>query len=273
LKLQCDEKAQNLKAAMHAAAQNSERRQQAPEKDSSIFATDKSIRMKHAAVAILVLICLDAKAQNVGLSFSYFLPRNGEFSTPISPFSIRGIGVDLNNFIALETGVSLYRMSGLNVIDLPFESKSALTGPNFTVYVPGEIVFQLKGKSVEFDIKAGGFFFYAFDQRLNYGNLDKAIRQYQSWDVANSQFSFENKPGFGWQGGFELTFDVTRQWGISLETNYLAGQSKLPMTGSYSGGTLGGTNQTIAADYKDAKVDFTGLEFSIGIIFNTGKRR
>ena len=26
-------------------------------------------------------------------------------------------------------------------------------------------------------------------------------------------------------------------------------------------------------DFKDAKVDFTGLEFSIGILFNTGKRK
>lgn len=229
--------------------------------------------MRRILTAAILMTCLTANAQNVGLSFSYFIPRNGEFSTPISPFSIRGIGVDLNNFIALETGISLYRMSGLNVIDLPFESKSALTGPNFTVYVPGELVFQFKGKGIDFDIKAGGFFFYAFDQRLNYGNLDRAIRQFQSWDVANSQFSFENKPGFGLQGGFELTVDVTRQWGISLETNYLAGQSGMPMTGSYSGGTLGGTNQTVLAEYKEAKVDFTGLEFSIGIIFQTGKRR
>ena len=212
-------------------------------------------------------------SQNVGLSFSYFVPRNGYFSTPISPFSIRGIGVDLNRFIALETGASLYRMSGLNVIDLPFESKSALTGPNFTLFVPGEIVFQLKGKGIQFDIKAGGFFFYAFDQHLNYGNLDRAIRQHEKWDVVNSDFSFENKPGFGYSGGVELTFDVTKQWGISIETNYLSGQSKIPMTGSYAGGTLGGTNQSIQADYKDAKVDFTGMEYSIGIIFNTGRRR
>ena len=211
-------------------------------------------------------------AQNVGLAFSYFIPRNGEFSTPISPFSIRGIGVDINRFIALETGVTLYRMSGLNVIDLPFESKSALTGPNFTLFVPGEIVFQIKGKGVEFDIKAGFFFFYAFDQRLNYGNLDRAIGKDQKWDVVNSHFAFENKPGFGYQGGVELTVDVTSQWGISLETNYLMGQSKIPMTGSYSGGTMGGTNSTVQAEYKDAKVDFTGLEFSIGILFKTGKR-
>ncbi len=214
-----------------------------------------------------------AFSQNVGLSFSYFIPRNGEFSTPISPFSIRGIGVDLNRFISLETGASLYRMSGLNMVDLPFDSKSALTGPNFTVFIPGEIVFNIRGKGIQFDIKAGGFFFYAFDQRLNYGNLDKALRQYKSWDVVNSSYSFENHPGLGLSGGFELTVDVTRQWGISIETNYLAGQSKIPLTGGYSGGTIGGTIQTVSENFKDAKVDFTGLEFSIGIIFNTGKRR
>jgi hypothetical protein len=228
--------------------------------------------MKRLLVLLYLFSGYQMMAQNVGLSFSYFVPRNGYFSTPVSPFSIRGIGVDLNRFIALETGVSLYRMSGLNVIDLPFESKSALTGPNFTVFVPGEIVFQLKGKGVEFDIKAGAFFFYAFDQHLNYGNLDRAIAQYQSLDIVNSQFAFENKPGFGYQGGVELTVDVTRQWGISIETNYLMGQSKIPLTGSYTGGKLGGTLSTAQADYKDAKVDFTGLEFSIGIIFNTGRR-
>ena len=213
-----------------------------------------------------------AHAQSVGLSFSYFLPRNGEFSTPISPFSIRGVGFNLNRYIALETGASLYRMSGLNVINLPFESKKALTGPSFTLFIPGEIVFQFKGKHVGLDIKAGGFFFYAFDQQLNYGNMDRAIRTYAGWDVANSQFSFENKPGFGYIAGLEFTVDVTSQWGLSLETNYLMGSSGLPLSGNYSGGPLNGSNTTVQAEFKDAKVDFTGLEFSIGILFKTGKR-
>ncbi len=230
--------------------------------------------MKPLLILFFAFGCVStALGQNVGLSFSYFVPRNGDFSTPISPFSIRGIGVDLNRYIALETGASLYRMSGLNVIDLPFESKSSLTGPNFTLFIPGEVVFQLKGKGIEFDIKAGGFFFYSFDQHLNYGNLDRALRQHEKWDVVNSDLNFENKPGFGTTLGVELTVDVTSQWGISLETNYLSGQSKIPMTGSYVGGTLSGPNQSIQADYKDAKVDFTGLEFSIGIIFNTGRRK
>jgi len=221
---------------------------------------------------ILVAAAPAAFSQSVGLSFSYFIPRNGDFSTPISPFSIRGVGFDINRFLALETGASLYRMSGLNIIGLPFESTSSLTGPNFTIFIPAELVFQIKGKGMSFDIKGGGFFFYAFDQQLNYGNMDKALRKYTGWDVVNSQFAFDNRPGFGYTVGFEFSVDVTSQWGISLETNYLMGEASIPLTGGYSGGTLTGTNTTVQAEYKDAKVDYTGLEFSIGINFKTGRR-
>jgi len=211
---------------------------------------------------------LQVQAQEVGLSFSYFIPRNGYFSTPISPFSIRGLGVNLNRYIAIETGASLYRMSGLNIIGLPIESKEALLGPNFTVFVPVELVIQFQGKQVEFDIKGGGFAFYGFDQKLNYGNIDRSIQTYQSWDVANADLKYSNNPGFGFLLGAELTFDVTRQFGISFETNYLMGSAKFPLTGSYTGGTMNNPLETIPVDFKDAKVDFTGLEFSIGVIFS-----
>lgn len=210
-----------------------------------------------------------AFAQDFGLSFSYFLPKNGYFSTPISPFSIRGLGVNLNRFIAIETGASLYRMSGLNLKDLPFESKSPVLGPNFTLLVPLELVFQLQGPRVEFDIKGGGFFFYGFGQKLNYGNLDRAIRASQQWVVANSDFSFENNPGFGYHGGAELTVYITGQMGVSLETNYFVGHAKFPLLGSYTGGNA--AIETVDANFNDAKIDFTGLEFSVGLIFTAGK--
>ena len=224
---------------------------------------------KFLYVALLVAgTTFTASAQEFGLSFSYFIPRNGYFSTPISPFSIRGIGFNLNKYIALETGASLYRMSGLNIMDLPFESKDALLGPNFTLFVPAELVIQFKGENIEFDIKGGGFFFYGFDNKINYGNLDRAIRQHENWSVANSTVKFENNPGFGYHFGAEFTFYVTRQFGISIETNYLMGQAKFPLTGSYTGGN--NSIETLPIDYANAKVDFTGLEFSIGVIF-TGK--
>ncbi len=221
-------------------------------------------------VALLFSIGLThmAIAQEVGLSFSYFIPRNGYFSTPVSPFSIRGLGVNLNRFLALETGASLYRMSGLSMKDMPLPNKTPFVGPNFTIFIPAELVIQLKGNGVEFDIKGGGFFFYGFSQTLNYGNIDAAVREKEGWMVANSSLTYQNNPGFGYHGGVELTIQVTNQIGVSLETNYLVGQSKMPLKGSYWGGST--SIETVPIDYKDAKIDFSGLEFSIGLMFNTG---
>ncbi len=224
--------------------------------------------MRLRLIALLTLISSVSFAQEFGLSFSYFLPKNGYFSTPISPFSIRGVGVDITPFLALETGASLYRMSGLNMKDLPFESNAPLVGPNFTIFIPAELVIQLKGSSVEFDIKGGGFFFYGFDQKINYGNMDRALRELENWQVTNSEFTFENKPGFGYHGGVELTVYVTGQVGVSLECNYLVGQSKFPLKGSYTGGDNDLETKTV--EYENAKIDLTGLEFSIGLIFSSG---
>jgi len=230
--------------------------------------------MKKTFILLLVVSCCiaaqEGRAQDFGLSFSYFIPKNGYFSTPISPFSLRGVGVDINKFIALETGASLYRMSGLNVKDLPFESDGPIGGPSFTIFVPAELVFQLKGKQVEFDIKGGGFFFYGFAQKLNYGNLDRALQTYTTWDVVNASYAFKNNPGFGYHVGAELTIPLLKQVNLSLETNYLVGQSNMPLTGGYSGGDLSGTNQKVEANFSDAKLDFTGLEFSIGVFMSTG---
>jgi hypothetical protein len=225
--------------------------------------------MLYKILFFVLMVSTSAWGQQFGLSFSYFIPKDGYFSTPISPFSIRGIGVDLNRFIALETGASLYRMSGLNVKDLPFETKDALVGPNFTILVPAEIVFQLKGSSVEFDLKGGVFGFYGFDQKINYGNFDRAIRSHENWEVANSHFTYDNKPGWGFLFGAEFTVYVTQQLGISLECNYLMGDSEFPLKGNYTGGTS--TLETREVEYADAKIDLTGLEFSIGVIFDSGQ--
>ncbi|MBX2899970.1 MAG: hypothetical protein KF775_09970 [Cyclobacteriaceae bacterium] len=222
---------------------------------------------KYLILTLLSAVTLSVQAQNVGLSFSYFIPRNGYFSTPISPFSFRGVGVNLNRYIALETGFSLYRMSGLNMLDLPFASKEPLLGPNFTLFVPVELVLEFKGKQGEFDIKGGGFAFYGFDQKLNTGNFDRAIRTFESWTVANSDLRFKNNPGFGYHAGVEFTFPVTKQFSVSLEINYLVGTARFPLRGSYTGGSDLNGLETKPVDYKDGKVDFTGLEFSIGIIF------
>src|SRR5258708_36566550 len=150
-------------------------------------------------IVVLSLIGLSVPlfGQDVGLSFSYFIPRNGYFSTPVSPFSIRGLGFNINRFLAVQTGASLYRMSGLSVKDIPLPNKEPFVGPNFTLFVPAELVFQLKGSRVEFDVRGGGFFFYGFGQTLNYGNIDKAIPEKGVWTDSNSTLTFQNKPALG----------------------------------------------------------------------------
>jgi hypothetical protein len=228
---------------------------------------------KHILIVVVFCFSTQLYAQEFGLSFSYFIPKNGDLSTPISPFSFRGVGVNMGKYFALETGITLYRMSGLNMKDIPFKSDHSLVGPNFTFFVPGEFVIQFPANGFEFDIKGGGFVFYGVNQKLNYGNIDRAIRTMEGWDVANSQFSFKNGPGYGVHAGVELNVDVTRQFGLSLEVNYLMGASGLPLKGSYSGGLLGGNNTTKNVEYKNAKVDFTGFEVSIGVFMKSNSPR
>lgn len=218
---------------------------------------------------VLVFTSHFAHAQDFGLSFSYFIPRNGSFSTPISPFSIRGIGINLTRNIALQTGASLYRMSGLNMKDLPLESNKPLVGPNFTLLIPGELVLQFGNDVAQLNLKGGGFVFYGVANNLNYGNIDRAIREYEDWEVANAELEYENHPGAGYMFGVEFIVYVTNQIGLSFETNYLAGDAKFPLTGNYIGGSSALTTKQV--DYPDARVDLTGLEFSIGIFYSTGQ--
>ena len=101
-------------------------------------------------------------AQEMGVSFSFFFPKNGYFSAPISPFSIRGIGFNLTNNLAIETGASLYRMSGMGVTGLPFNSNQPLVGPFFNIMVPLELILQFGTEDFEVRFKGGGFVFYNF---------------------------------------------------------------------------------------------------------------
>ena len=207
-------------------------------------------------------------AQEVGMSFSYFLPKGGYFTTPISPFSFRGVGVDFNRFVGVETGFTLYRMSGLAVKDLPYEPDGPVIGPVFTLLIPLELVLQVGNSQQEFRLKGGGFLFRNFDKKLHSGNLDGAIRSFEGWDVANSDFDYENNFGFGFQAGVEYIIYVTSQFGISLGGNYFIGDADMGLEGSYTGGVMAGPLETKSVSYPDSKVDFTGLEISLGILFS-----
>lgn len=235
--------------------------------------TFNPIPMKQVLRSLLITLILFpasahlASGQNVGVSFSFFFPKNGYFSIPISPFSLRGVGINLNRYVALESGFSLYRMSGLSVTDVPFETKDPIIGPTTTLLVPVELVLQAGNSTQQFRIKGGVFAFYNLTSRLMSGNLDKALKEYIMWDVLNSDFAYENNLGWGYQLGAEYIVYITKQFGITLGANYFLGGSDLNLGGFYSGGLLGGPLQTALEDFPASRLDFTGWEISLGALF------
>lgn len=208
------------------------------------------------------------KAQDVGLSFSYFIPKNGYFSVPVTPFSIRGIGFDLNRFLSIESGFTLYRISGMGVKGLPYESKKPLIGPFFSLMVPAELVLTFNFGNQAIKLKGGGFAFYNFATQINEGNLDRELRDYLGWEILNSDMEISNNIGYGYHFGGEYIVYFTKQFGISFEAYYLSGGSKLDMKGSYRGIPADGAPITESmVDFPEAELDFTGYELSIGILF------
>ncbi|MGK7390529.1 MAG: hypothetical protein ACNS60_09260 [Candidatus Cyclobacteriaceae bacterium M2_1C_046] len=225
-------------------------------------------------IILLAAASIPSKAQNVGLAFSFFFPKDGEFSTPISPFSFRGVGVSLNEFVGVETGFSLYRMTGMAVKDLPFETNKSIVGPNFTLLVPLELVLTAALPQVEMSIKGGGFGFYAFDNKINNGNMDAAL---VGWDelnasVVDSNFDGKSAVGFGYHFGGEILLNVFQGFGLSLEANYFVGGADFPLTGTmdYYNQTTNTLVEDEPASFDNSQIDMTGLEISIGIIMQTG---
>jgi len=216
-----------------------------------------------------IIISLTVKAQDFGLSFSYFIPKNGYFSVPVTPFSIRGVGFDINRFFAIESGFTLYRISGMGVSGLPYESKNPLIGPFFSIMVPLEAVITFNFNNQAFKIKGGGFLFYNFNTKINEGNLDRELKEFLEWEVLNSDFSVKNNLGYGYHFGAEYIIYFSNKFGISLEAYYLSGSSPLDMKGSYTGVPSDGDNIVKEEiEFPDAALDFTGYELSIGILFS-----
>jgi len=192
-------------------------------------------------------------SQEVGLSFSYFIPRNGHFAVPVSPFSYREVGINFNDYVSIETGFSLYLMPGLGVNELPFEADKPLMGPMVSLMVPLELVLQFYLPKQVIRLKAGGFGFYNLFTQINEGNLDRALADWQSLEVVNSNFDFDNVPGFGLMGGIKYILYLRKNFGITLGANYLLGSAPLNLRGTYLGGNTGGTINSFENNFEDSK--------------------
>ncbi len=221
---------------------------------------------------ILWVGLVSTQAQDFGISASFFIPKNGYFSAPISPLSIRGVSLVQVGVISIETGGSLYRMTGMGVTEVPINTRKPMVGPFFSAMVPLEAVITLGNNNTMLLFKGGGFAFYNFGTKLNYGNLDRAIADYAHLEVANSDFTFTNSIGYGYEFGVEYIQYVTRQFGVTVGANYYIGGSKLNLRGSVKGVDTNGQQQETNIDWPNAKLDYTGFEISLGLLFSSGRR-
>lgn len=219
-------------------------------------------------IVLLTFLTLSTKGQ--GISASVLIPKDGYLSVPASPLSIRGVGISMG-MLGIETGASLYNIPGLPMNGLPFDSKEPLTGPHWSILVPLQLSLTLDSDVASVKFLAGGFGMGHLAPRINYGHMDRAIRAHENWDVANADLSVENKIGLGWMTGVELAFHVSSKFSITTEIQYLKGTSGAAITGSYSGGSIGGEIASRVVEYPDAEVRLEGVELSLGVKMNTSR--
>jgi len=148
-----------------------------------------------------------------------------------------------------------------------------MVGPFFNIMVPLEAVINLGNANTAFLIKGGGFAFYNFGTKLNYGNIDRAMIDYLNLEIANSDFTFTNNIGYGYEFGLELIQYLNKQFGVTLGANYYVGGAKLNLQGTVKGVDANGIVLSQNVDLSDAKLDYTGLEISVGLLFSSGRRR
>ena len=223
--------------------------------------------MKKLLILIILIGGIHFQVVSQGISFSYLFPTNGYLAAPVSPFSVRGLGLDMG-FVGIETGFTLYSVPGLSMTDLPFESKKPLVGPGYATLVPLELSLGVDSKVLSIKVLGGGFGIWNINPRINYGNFDRALKSYEGWDVANADISIDNKLGIGWMAGISLAFHVSEKFSLTTEVHYLSGNLETPISGSYKGGIEGGSIETRPIDYPDAKTLFQGWEISLGVNMN-----
>lgn len=212
-------------------------------------------------IIVLFLLLATWSVRSQSISFSYLIPKNGYLAAPVSPFSLRGLGI--GNKVGIETGATLYNVPGLSMTDLPFTSSEPLTGPHFAVLVPLNAFTRFKLGSSTFKFLGGGFLWWNINTRLHTGHLDQALREMENWQVLTSQLSLNDQLGLGWMAGMEISFPFNKQVDLVFGINYLKGGASSRLEGTYAGGNIGDT--IIEKPFiSSPSIQIEGLEISLG---------
>jgi len=226
------------------------------------------------ALSLLLLLLTVFTAQGLGVSFSYFLPRNGIFSHPVPPLSVRDVGIDIGNYLGIAGSLSLYSIRGMGIKDSggePIDTGGSLVGPFLSVL--GSITGKIRVPVNNWEIEAGGGIFgcYNIDPPLVTGTLDRylaAATPADSYEAVSSSVSSAGRWAWGWVFGGKATYFVMGQLGIAVGANYYLGGGDLNMSGSYDAYDAGIQvldNEPLPINLQNARLDYSGLEIVLGV--------
>jgi len=219
--------------------------------------------MRWLITIFFFLVLHQAVAQ--GVAVSYLIPTNGELGTPVSPLSIRGLSLKLNDNLRIETGFSVYNLPGLAISGVPFSENKPIRGHHFGLLLPLSFVPSIDFKSFSISIGGGGFLLFHSNTRLNHENLNRALAAWEQWDIADNQLKIENRMGLGLMGGINIEIPVNRSMSINFGLNYLSGRSEAPLSGNYAGGNIGGAITQKSLELNDTFTRLQGFEILFGV--------
>ena len=229
---------------------------------------------------VILLLCFLMFAvlagHTVGVSFSYLLPRNGWFSHPVPPLSLRNIDLSFGRYLGVGGSVSLYNIRGMGIKDSddnPIDMTDPLVGPFLSVLGSAVAKVFLPIRDLELQVSGGLFGCYNIDPPLMTGSLDRYLATATSgvtYEAVTSTVSSAGRWGWGFVFGGSTTYYIKGQIGISVGANYYIGGADLKLSGSYDAydEESPGTpldNEPLPDTLKNARLDFTGLEIVLGV--------
>ena len=224
-------------------------------------------------LALLLLLLTVFTAQGIGVSLSYFLPRNGMFSHPVPPLSFRNIGGEIGRYLGVAGSLSLYSIRGMSVKDAegePIDTGEPLVGPFLSVL--GSAVGKIRVPLRQLELQASGGIFgcYNIDPPLKTGTLDRYLTTATgtTYEAASSSVSSAGHWAWGWVFGGKVIYFFKGQLGIAAGANYYLGGGDLKISGTYDAydaGVQGLDNEPLPTSLQNAHLDYTGLEIILGV--------
>jgi hypothetical protein len=216
---------------------------------------------------VLTILLAATSVHAIGLSTALFIPRNGLVSHPVSPLSIRDVGINIFPFLGFAGSISLYNINGLGVRDSgqnPIAFDGPATLPFYSLVTSVVAKATIPVWQLRIVPKAGVFGFYAFSPKVNAGVIDPYIANLSGSVTVDTTAVVEGGFGWGFLFGGSVEYSINDQFGVVAGLLYYLGSAPLDISGTYRAD--GGTTDTALPDEVTSMLlDFTGFEVILGI--------